>query len=113
MKHQNKTVLMHQNNVILLLNLLKRTRTLLTDPDADMFTADQLLADINNVLVPQVQGTYNKGIWFGELEWTCPITGYIKNCTGEFNVDINGNHYHNIYNDNDQLLYVVIEGGKQ
>lgn len=104
---------MHQKNVTQLLNLLKRTRTLLADPDGDQFTADQLLADIDNVLVPQVQGTYTRLIWSGDMEWTCPITGYVKNCSGEFQVDVNGNYYHNVYDNNDQLLYVVTEGGNQ
>lgn len=113
MKQQNNTVLMHQQNVTLLLNLLKRTRTLLADPDGDQFTADQLLADIDNVLVPQVQGTVSMVCNHIDIEWTCPITGYLKCCSGDFNTDVNGNYYHNVYDNNDQLLYVVTEGGNQ
>ena len=104
---------MHQNNVTLLLNLLKRTRTLLADPDGDQFTAEQLLADIDNVLVPQVDGTFIQNGYSAIMEWTCPITGYVKDSWGDFNTDVNGNYYHNVYNENDQLLYVVTEGGKQ
>lgn len=104
---------MHQKQVTVLINLLKRTRTLLANPDGDQFTADQLLADIENVLVPQVTGTVSRCWNHFSLEWTCPITGYLKDCWGEFNTDVNGNYYHNVYDDNDQLLYVVTEGGSK
>ncbi len=113
MTNQNNTVLMHQKQVTVLINLLKRTRTLLADPDGDQFTAEQLLADIENVLVPQVTGTHRHLSYQGVMEWTCPITGYSKDCWGEFNTDVNGNYYHYVYDDNDQLLYVVTEGGNQ
>ena len=57
-----------------------------------------------------IEGTYTSNIQ--TLEWECPFTGNNKSAWGEFETleDTDGQiyHFHDVYNEDDQIVYTVI-----
>lgn len=95
-----------------MVDLLKRTLNLINDPNADGFQAGHLQSDIATLLdtiEPQVViGDFVGDRQDGVFQWHCPHTGDWKNAWGEFEFDETG-FFHKVYNDNDQLDYIVKE----
>jgi hypothetical protein len=96
-----------------MIDLLKRTLNLLNDPNADGFQIGNLQGDIAMLLdtiidVPVVIGDFHGNQLDGEFEWDCPTTGVKKSAWGQFSFDETG-FFHYVYNDNDQIAYIVKE----
>lgn len=98
-----------------MVDLLKRTLNLLNDPNADGFQAGNLQFDIATLLdtivdVPVVIGEFTGNNFDGTFEWDCPTTGQKKSAWGQFSYDESG-YLHNVYDDNDHIIYIVKEKG--
>jgi hypothetical protein len=94
-----------------MLDLMKSTIALLNDPNADEYQAGDLSYRLQEIVSSyvepmEVDGTYSGNQLQGHMEWNCPFTSELKNCTGQFLCD-GDYYYHTILDDNDQILYTI------
>lgn len=58
--------------------------------------------------IKTVKGYYIGNDADGRLEWACPISGSDKSAWGQFNIDEYGNVEHDVRDEDDNILYIVV-----